>query len=50
MPTIDAIARITTAGVVTVFTGATISRPEQIVAAPDGNLWFTNTGTKPSIG
>ncbi len=26
------------------------SKPQGIVAAPDGNLWFTDTGTTPAIG
>ena len=38
----NTIGRITTAGVVTTFTGAGISDPGGITAGPDGALWFTN--------
>ena len=50
-PTIgnDSIGRITTAGVVTNYTGTGISDPYGITAGPDGALWFTNDGNN-SIG
>ena len=45
----NSIGRITTAGVVTNYTGTGISAPEGIAAGPDGALWFTNWGNG-SIG
>jgi streptogramin lyase len=45
----NSIGRITTAGVVTNYTGAGISGPTGIAAGPDGALWFTNNGNN-SIG
>ena len=45
------IGRITTSGVVTVFTNADITHPDDIVSGPDGALWFTdNLGTHRSDG
>jgi hypothetical protein len=44
-----AIGRITTAGVITHFTDASISAPQGIAVGPDGALWFTNAGNR-SIG
>ncbi len=38
----NSIGRITTAGVVTNYTGTGIIDPEGITAGPDGALWFTN--------
>ena len=35
------IGRITTGGVITEFPLPTPSQPRDIVAGPDGNLWFT---------
>jgi len=46
---VNAIGRITTAGVVTTFTDAKISSAGSITAGPDGALWFTNGGIN-SIG
>ena len=43
------IGRITTAGVVTNYTGTGIDAPLGITAGPDGALWFTNVGNS-SIG
>ena len=37
------IGRITTAGEVTLFSGAGIDSPFHISSGPDGNVWFTNT-------
>ena len=45
----NSIGRITTAGVVTNYTGTGISNPSGITAGPDGALWFTNSGNN-SIG
>ena len=45
----DSIGRITTAGVVTNYTGTRHQRAAGIAAGPDGALWFTNTGND-SIG
>ena len=45
----NSIGRITTAGVVTNYTGTGISDPTGITAGPDGALWFTNLGNN-SIG
>jgi virginiamycin B lyase len=42
--------RITTAGVITQFTGGTLSSPGRIIAGPDGNLWFTDEYPSQSIG
>ena len=38
----DTIGRITTAGVVTNYTGTGIDAPQSIAAGSDGALWFTN--------
>ena len=38
----NSIGRITTAGVVTNYTGTGIDEPRSITAGPDGALWFTN--------
>ena len=38
----NTIGRITTAGVVTNYTGTGIDAPQSITAGPDGALWFTN--------
>ena len=38
----NSIGRITTAGVVTNYTGTGINDPYGITAGPDGALWFTN--------
>ena len=38
----NSIGRITTAGVVTSYTGTGILHPLEIAAGPDGALWFTN--------
>ena len=43
------IGRITTAGVISRYTGTGILDPEGITAGPDGALWFTNWGNN-SIG
>ena len=46
------IARVTPAGTVTTFTqglGA-LSSPGAIIAGPDGNLWFTDSGNPAAIG
>ena len=40
----NSIGRITTAGVVTNYTGTGIDDPQSITAGPDGALWFTNCG------
>jgi virginiamycin B lyase len=40
----NSIGRITTAGVVTTYTSATIDGPKGITAGPDGALWFTTVG------
>ncbi len=45
----NSIGRITTAGVVTNYTGPGIAGPTGITAGPDGALWFTNRGNN-SIG
>ena len=47
-----AIGRITTAGVVTLFTsGLTVnSKPQGIAAGADGNIWFTETASAAKIG
>ena len=45
----NSIGRITTAGVVTNYTGTGISDLPGITAGPDGALWFTNYGNN-SIG
>ena len=45
----NSIGRITTAGVVTNYTGTGISGPAGIAAGPDGALWFTNYSNN-SIG
>ena len=45
----NSIGRITTAGVVTNYTGTGIDDPQAITAGPDGALWFTNFGNN-SIG
>ena len=45
----NSIGRITTAGVVTNYTGPGIDGPDGITAGPDGALWFTNYGNN-SIG
>lgn len=46
------IGRITPAGVVTLFKAGLRekSRPQQIVPAPEGNLWFVDAGKSPAIG
>ncbi len=44
------IGRITTAGVVTNYTGAGIYNPYAITTGPDGALWFTNTASTESLG
>ena len=48
----SAIARVTPTGVVTQFrTGLREqSAPDEIIAAPDGNLWFTDGASPPEIG
>ena len=46
----NSIGRITTAGVVTNYTGPASSRRTDITAGPDGALWFTNTATTRSGG
>ncbi len=38
----NSIGRISTAGVVTNYTGPGIDDPDGITAGPDGALWFTN--------
>ena len=38
----NSIGRITTAGVVTNYTGTGINEPRGITAGPDGALWFSN--------
>ena len=38
----NSIGRITTAGVVTNYTGTGIDAPRSITTGPDGALWFTN--------
>jgi hypothetical protein len=38
----NSIGRITTAGVISHFTGGGIDQPSGIAAGPDGNLWFTD--------
>ena len=43
------ILRMTPAGVVTPFTDPSINAPGDITAGPDGNIWFTNSGSN-SIG
>jgi virginiamycin B lyase len=43
------IGRITTAGVVTNYTGTGIDSPWDITTGPDGAMWFTNHGNN-SIG
>ena len=45
----NSIGRITTAGVVSNYTGPGINDPEGITVGPDGALWFTNWGNG-SIG
>ena len=45
----NSIGRITTGGIVTNYTGTSISEPNGITAGPDGALWFTNAGNN-SIG
>jgi streptogramin lyase len=45
----SSIGRITTAGVVSSFTGTGIAGVRQITGGPDGALWFTN-GANDSIG
>ena len=45
----NSIGRISTAGVVTIYTGTGIDVPYGITAGPDGALWFTNSGNN-SIG
>ncbi len=45
----NSIGRISTAGVVTNYTGTGIDEPEGITAGPDGALWFTNSANN-SIG
>ena len=40
----NSIGRITSAGVVTTYTGTGIASPASITAGPDGALWFTNSG------
>jgi virginiamycin B lyase len=41
-PATNSIGRITTAGIVTTYTGGGITFPEPITAGPDGALWFAN--------
>ena len=41
----NSIVRVTTAGAVTEYLLPAASVPEGIVAGPDGNLWFTDSGT-----
>jgi virginiamycin B lyase len=38
----NSIGRITTAGVVTNYTGSGIDEPDAITSSPDGDLWFTS--------
>ena len=45
----NSIGRITTAGVVTNYTGTGINAPQGITVGPDGALWFTNESNN-SIG
>ena len=48
------VARITTGGTITQFAKGLNSgagnEKDQLVPGPDGNLWFTDDGTKPAIG
>ena len=48
------IGRVTTSGVVTTYTDPAVVLPGDIVAGPDGNLWFGNgcpiNGEAPSLG
>ena len=46
----NSIGRITTAGVVTNYTGTGIDEPTSITTGPDGALWFTNLATTRSGG
>ena len=41
---------MTTAGAISTFEdpAGQVSNPEEIVTGPDGNLWFTNSGTTPA--
>ena len=38
----NTIGRITTAGVVSSYTGTGVDAPQSITTGPDGALWFTN--------
>jgi streptogramin lyase len=45
----DKIGRITTSGVVSEFSDGSHNDPEGIAAGPDGNLWYTATGSGGAI-
>jgi virginiamycin B lyase len=50
-PSFRGIVRITTAGAITPFPlRSRVAHPLDIVAGPDGALWFTSNGTLPMIG
>ena len=40
----DSIGRITTSGAVTTYTDTSLNHPRNIIAGPDGALWFVNQG------